>query len=56
MKIDKEKILKQVDDYFNNVSRNQLVKDIVETNSASYFENEEELLLEYKSIITGETL
>lgn len=56
MLIDKEKMLKEVDDYFNNVSREQLVKDIVKTGSASYFENEEELLSEYKSIIASETL
>lgn len=56
MIIDKEKLLKEVDEYFNSVSRDQLVKDIVETGSASYFENEKGLLLEYEKIVANENL
>lgn len=51
LKLDKDKMLKQVNDYFKNITEDQLIKDIVETGSASYFEDEELLLKRYKEIV-----
>ncbi|WP_397331747.1 hypothetical protein [Paenibacillus sp. JSM ZJ436] len=46
---------KQIDDYFEKTSREQLIIDLFETDSINFFENAEEIMAEYREIIKNNT-
>ncbi|MFS0855237.1 hypothetical protein [Paenibacillus taichungensis] len=53
MKLDAEEMKKSMERYFANISKEQLIVDLHDTNSIKYFENPDELLAEYQEIMNN---
>ncbi|PYE51529.1 hypothetical protein HUB98_05870 [Paenibacillus barcinonensis] len=53
MKLNAEEMKKSIERYFANASEEQLIVDLHDTDSIKYFENPDELIVEYQEIING---